>query len=207
MTVTEISAGADRRGRHRVCLSDGTVFKLPPAVIAGCGLFTGRELDVQALEQLLAAGKKAEAKQRAMNIISATSVSERDLADRLRRKGASEEDADETTRWLTELNLLDDAKTARQIVERGVRRGYGQRRIRQMLFEKKIPRDLWDDALAELPPPDGAIDDYIRAKLRDKSDHKEIKRTADALLRRGFEWNDIKRGLRRYDEADAMEEE
>ena len=208
MTVTEISAAPDRRGRYRVCFSGGEVMKLSPALIADHGLYTGRTLDEAEAEALARDVKKDEARQRAVNIISATNVTGRELSDRLRRRGASDADADEAVQWLTELNLIDDAKTARQIVERGVRRGYGERRIRQMLYEKKVPRTHWEEALSALPPPEGAIDDYLRANLADAEDPKQRKRAADALLRRGFEWNDIKNGLRRFGSgADALEEE
>ena len=208
MTVTEISPSPDRRGRYRVSFSGGETMKLSPALIADHGLYTGRELDEAEAEALARDVKKAEARQRAVDIISATNVTGRDLADRLRHKGASDADADEAVQWLTELNLLDDAKTARQIVERGVRRGYGERRIRQMLFEKKVPREHWDEALSALPAPEGAIDEYLRANLADAEDPKQRKRAADALIRRGFDWNDIKSGLRRFgSEADPMEEE
>ena len=207
MTVTEISPSPDRRGRYRVSFSGGETMKLSPALIADHGLFTGRELDEAETEALLRDVKKAEAKQRAVNIISATTVTGRELSDRLRRKGADPGDADEAVQWLTELNLLDDGKTARQIVERGVRRGYGARRIRQMLYEKKVPRELWDEALAAVPSPEEPIDDYLRANLADAEDPKQRKRAADALLRRGFDWNDIKSGLRRFgSEADALED-
>ena len=204
MTVTEISPSPDRRGRYRVSFSGGEVMKLSPALIADHGLYTGRTLDEAEAEALARDVRKAEARQRAVNIISATTVTGRELSDRLRRKGASDADADEAVQWLTELNLIDDARTARQIAERGVRRGYGARRVRQMLFEKKVPREYWDEALSALPAPEGPIDEYIRANLKDADDPKERKRTADALIRRGFEWNDIKSGLRR---ADAWEDE
>lgn len=204
MTVTDISAAPDRRGRYRVRFSGGETMKLSPALIADHGLYTGRELDETEAEALARDAQKAEARQRAVNIISAANVTGRDLADRLKHKGADPEDADEAVQWLTELNLLDDAKTARQIVERGVRRGYGERRIKQMLFEKKVPREYWDEALSQLPAPDGPIDEYIRANLADASDPKQRKRAADALIRRGFEWNDISSGLRR---AEALEED
>ena len=207
MTVTEISPSPDRRGRYRVSFSGGETMKLSPALIADHGLYTGRELDESEMEALLRDVKRAEAKQRAVNIISAATVTGRDLADRLRRKGASDADADEAVQWLTELNLLDDAKTARQIVERGVRRGYGERRIKQMLFEKKVPREHWDDALSAVPDPEGPIDDYLRANPFDAGDPKQRKRELDALIRRGFDWIDIKSGLRRYGGADALEEE
>ena len=208
MTVLSIASSPDRRGRHRVEFSDGTVLKLPPSVIADLQLYTGRELDESELDRVRAAERKADAKQRAVNIISATTVSGRDLTDRLRRKGASEADAAEAVQWLQELNLVDDGRTARQIVERGVRRGYGERRIRQMLYEKKIPRDLWDEALEAVPDPEEPIDEYLRANLSGAPDPKERKRISDALLRRGFDWSDISAGLRRYgDELETMEEE
>ena len=204
MTVTEISPSPDRRGRYLVRFSGGETMKLTPALIADHGLYTGRALDERETEALLRDVKRAEARQRAVNIISAANVTGRELSDRLRRRGASDADAGDAVQWLTDLHLLDDARTARQIAERGVRRGYGARRIRQMLFEKKVPREYWDEALAALPAPEGPIDEYIRANLKDAGDPRQRKRTADALIRRGFEWNDIKSGLRR---ADAWEDE
>ena len=208
MTVLSIAASPDRRGRHRVEFSDGSALKLPPSVIADLQLYTGREIDESELARVREAERKADARQRAVNIISATTVSGRELSDRLRRKGASEQDAEEAVQWLQELNLVDDARTARQIVERGVRRGYGERRIRQMLYEKKIPREHWDEALEAVPAPDGPIDEYLRANLRGIPDQKERKRICDALARRGFDWGDISAGLRRYgDGLEALEEE
>ena len=52
-----------------------------------------------------------------------------------------------------------------------------------------------------------AIDAFLRKKLRgaDLTDPKTWKRAADALARRGFRWEEIKEGLRRY--GGAMEEE
>lgn len=209
MRITEIASAPDRGGRHRVAFSDGTVMKLLPSVIGDLGLYTGRELSGEDMEEVSRAARKADAKMRAVRVISATTVSCRDLEARLRHKGASEEDAVEAVQWLEELNLLDDAQAARQIVARGVRRGYGEKRIRQMLYEKKIPRECWEDALSEVPPMDDAVDTFLRSRLHGEPDQKELKRTIDALLRRGFSWTEIKDGLRRYDAALAgiMEEE
>ena len=86
---------------------------------------------------------------------------------------------------------------ARQIVETGAARGYGRARVRQMLYEKGIGRDLWDEALAVLPEPDGAVDRYLAAHLAPGADRKEIKKVTDALQRRGYGWEDIRAGLSR----------
>ena len=186
MTVASIAASPDRRGRYRVEFSDGSAMKLPPSVIADLCLYTGRELDESELRRVREAERKADAKQRAVNIISATTVSGRELSDRLRRKGASEADAAEAVQWLQELCLVDDARTARQIVERGVRRGYGARRIRQILFEKKIPREYWEEALSQYPDMSAAIDRFLAQKLSDRNpDRKELSRVIAALQRRG----------------------
>ncbi len=209
MKIIEIAAAPDRGGRYRVLFSDGTAQKLLPSVIGDLGLYAGLELDEGQMETLLAEARRADTKQRAVRVISATTVSGRDLEDRLRHKGASPEDAAQTVQWLQELHLLDDARAAQQIVDRGVRRGYGQRRIRQMLYEKKIPREYWEEALAQMPSMEGAVDDFLAARLRGTPDQKELKRAIDVLLRRGFSWNEIRAGLSRYDAAlaDTMEEE
>lgn len=208
MIVTAVAPSPDRGGRHRVEFSDGTTMKLLPSVIADLSIYPGRELSEAEMESLAQAKRAADTKLRAVHIISATTVSGRDLEDRLRRKGASEDDAADAVAWLTELNLLDDAEAARQIVARGVRRGYGERRIRQMLYEKKIPRSYWDGALAEMPPMDDAVDEFLRTKLHGKPEEKELKRTVDALMRRGYTWSEIREGLRRYNEAlaDTLED-
>lgn len=209
MIVTNIASAPDRGGRYRVEFSDGTAMKLLPSAIADTGLYPGRELDEDDMQALRQAKSAADTKLRAVHIISATTVSGRDLEERLRRKGASETEAADTVAWLTELNLLDDAEAARQIVARGVRRGYGERRIRQMLYEKKIPRSYWDGALAEMPPMDDTVDEFLRSRLQGEPDEKTLKRTVDALMRRGYRWSEIREGLRRYNEAlaDTMEED
>ena len=97
---------------------------------------------------------------------------------------------------------MDDAATAAQLVDSAVRKGYGRARVKNILYEKGIPKDLWDEALARIPAMDDTIDRFLAAKLRGRTaDEKTIKKTIDALLRRGFSYGEIRDALRRY-EAD-----
>lgn len=186
----------------RVLLSDGSVIKTQDYVIAEQGVYPGMELDEAALEKLKTAAAKASAKQRAVRIISASGVSKEELRLRLTRKGERQEDAEEAVQWLSELELLDDGKTAEQIVRSAVAKGYGEARIKQILFEKRIPKEFWQAAMEELPAMDDAIDKFLRQRLQGRQpEQKEIKRTVDALLRRGHSWQDIHAGLKRYNEA------
>ena len=107
------------------------------------------------------------------------------------------DDAETAVAWLSELKLLDDAETARQIVARGVSRGYGAKRIQQMLYEKRVPRKYWEEALASIPDQSGELRDFLAARLGEAPDEKQRKRAIDAALRRGFTWSEVQAALRR----------
>ncbi|MDR0889507.1 MAG: recombination regulator RecX [Oscillospiraceae bacterium] len=188
-----------RQGKLRLHFADGSSMSVFPAVIAQLGLYSGAELSDDAMQELHDASGAASAKQRAVRIVAATAVSKNELKHRLVQKGESEEHASRAVSWLNELNLLDDGQLAQQVVRRGASKGYGAARIRQMLYEKRVPREYWDDALAQLPEQDETIDQFLRQRFREETpDRADIKRATDALLRRGHSWEDIRRALGRY---------
>lgn len=199
MKIDRIEPVAMQEHLFKLCLSDDSVLKTQDYVIAELGLYAGQELDEADFQQLKKAAGLASAKNRAVRIISAAGVSKQELEHRLKQKGENPADAKEAVRWLSELELLDDEKTARQIVDSAVRKGYGKNRIRQILYEKRIPREFWEQALEQVPEMDDAVDKLLAQRLRGRQpDEKEVKRTIDALLRRGHSYEDIRAGLRRY---------
>ena len=197
MRLEKIEATGSRE-RVKLCFDDETSLRVPLTVVADLGLSAGMTVAEEELDHIRECAGQASAKLRAVRIIAASGVSERELRRRLVQKGESPDHADRAVEWLSDLNLLDDREAARQIVERGAAKGYGRARIRQMLYEKGIVRDLWDEALSNLPEPDGAIDRYLSAHLSREPDQKELKKITDALLRRGHCWEDIRAGLRRH---------
>ena len=204
MRVEAIEQTRSPQGKLRVRFDNGESLMILPAAIAVLGLYAGMELPDAAMDSIKETCGAASAKERAVRIVSAASVTKKELQRRLVQKGETEEHAEEAVAWLSELHLLDDRQTAAQIVRSGAARGYGAARIRQMLYEKRVPKELWDEALEQLPPQDDAIDLFLQRRFRGKTpDRAEIKRATDALLRRGHSWEDIRRALSRY----ASEEE
>ena len=192
----------------KIHLSNGTVIKTQDYVIADLGLYPGVDLDEGKLRELQDAVGLASAKNRAVRIVSASGVSKKELERRLTQKGETAQDAKAAVQWLSDLELLDDAKTAEQLVRSAVHKGYGKARIRQILYEKRIPEEFWEDALAQVPDMDDAIDRFLNQRLKGREpDQKELKRTIDALLRRGHGWSDIRAGLRRYSDSLDLEEQ
>ena len=79
--------------------------------------------------------------------------------------------------------------------------GCGPARIRDELYRRGVPRELWDEALETAPDAQETLACVIASKTRGKPlNEKDYKRLSDALLRRGFSWQDIRPALSRLGE-------
>ena len=203
--IDSVSQSPDRAGRYLVKFSDGTSVRLYRQTVEDFRMYPGME--IEDLQTLRDHDSRYSAKMRAVRIISASAVSKRDLETRLVRKGESEEQARAAVEWLEDLNLVDDRQTARQIVERCIHKGYGLQRAKQALYEKQIPKDLWEEVLEDYPDQLDRIADFLRTKLRDPEDPKQVKRAIDAALRRGHSYGDVKRALERIGTESEFEED
>ncbi len=202
MILTRMTAVGTDGNRVTLWFDDGTRMKVSTSVVVHHGLYQGMELDEDTLGMLLEGAQKASAKDRAVRIVSATSISEKELKRRLIQRGERPEDAGEAVAWLRDLGAVDDEAMAKRIVSRCVDKGYGRARIQQELYAKGIPKEYWDEALEALPDMSEAIDRFLGQRLRGQEpDQKELKRVTDALLRRGHSWEDIGAALRRYQQA------
>ena len=189
----------------RLIFEDGKRLKAPAFKVVELGLTPGAEVTPEAFLALENAQSLASCKERAVRILTASGLSKKELQKRLVQKGESGEDAEAAVAWLEELHLIDDLETAKQLVRSACLRGYGAARAKSILYEKGIPKELWDEALAELS--EDAIDTFLRRKLDGRTlDAKQIKKTVDALLRRGHSYHDIQAGLRRYEASLSLEQ-
>lgn len=198
MTITEVKQTHGER--YVLVLADGSVIKTTLTVVADYSLYAGRELSESELAEITGASRLERAKVRAMNIISSRPMSCRELYDRLVEKGENEHDAAACVEYLLNLHFLNDADYAAMTVRHYAAKGYGARRIRDELYRRKVPRELWDEALEQLPEQDEEIDRFLSHRLRaaDPDDRAAIKRASDALLRRGFSWQEIKEAVERW---------
>ena len=195
MRIDALKNAPDRAGRYWVTFSDGSRLGLYRQTVEDFGLYPGKELDEQELERLNVEAGKMSAKMRAVRIVSASSVSKRDLQQRLVRKGEDPEQAEAAVAWMEDLHLVDDRATAEQVVRSCIYKGYGLQRAKQALYEKQIPKAYWDEVLEDYPDQLGKIQDFLRARLDADSDEKQKKRAIDALIRRGYSYGAIKKAM------------
>lgn len=197
MRIDYLSGTADRVGCYRVRFSDGATLRLYRQTVEDFGLYTGMELTEEKLQRLKDAAGKMSAKMRAVRIVSASNVSCGDLEQRLTRKGERPEDARQAVAWMEDLHLLDDRNTAQQLVHSCIRKGYGLARAKQVLYDKRIPRELWEEALEDYPDQSDQIESFLRSRLGQEAEPREVKRAVDALLRRGHSYSRIREVLNR----------
>lgn len=208
MRLSKLEPSTRKKGRWLCHLEDGTILRLGEGEVVAFSLYTGMDLDDEARARLTAAAQTAGAKDRALNLLTNRPLSRRELVRKLMEKDTAEREAEEIADWLERLGLLDDEAYAKSVVKHYGGKGYGIYKIKDELYRRGVPRELWDGALGESEGHEAAIDAFLRQKLRGEApDRKELKRVSDALSRRGYRWEEISAGLRRYGAQTELEEE
>ncbi len=207
MRIERIEASKHKKGRVLVFLEDGACLKITEQELLDFGLRSGDELDGDTLARLKEAAGVSNTRAAAADLIGKRAMSRRDLERKLQEKGASEAEARYAAEWLEAIGALNDREYAAALVRHYSGLGYGPARVREKLYEKGVPRELWDEALEELPADGGQVEAFLRSKLRGRvPDEKEKRRLTNALLRRGFPWGEVKSAWRRMGEEIEQED-
>lgn len=201
MKITRIENSKHVQERVLVFLEEGDSLRITGHELLQFGLYPGMDLSPQLVVQLQAAGQRSESRVKAARLASGRMLSRKELTDKLSRKGIDPGTAVETADWLESLGAVDDAAYAGIIARHYAASGYGPGRVRQELQKRGVSRELWDDALSQLPDSADAIDRFLQKKLSGRTpDRATLKKLSDALLRRGFSWSDIRPALNRLGE-------
>ena len=185
-------------GRVTVTLCGGEEIKTTLNVVTDLRLYSGRELDGEELKELRAASASALARNRAMELLSRRPMSEKELIDKLIRKGEEEETAADCARWLRENGFLDDESYAAAVARHYAAKGYGPGRVRAELSRRGVDRELWDGTIEAMPENREKMDRFIAARLTDPEDREQLRKVSAALYRRGYSWEDIRSALGRF---------
>lgn len=177
-------------------------------VVEEHGLKTGIELSDEALEALYAESQLRRAKSRCLWYLERRDYSARTLADKLYGKFEPEYIRAAVER-MQELGLVNDAAYAQRSAERMLsEQGASLRMARQKLMQQGIERELIEEAL-ENTAYDGVEAAYalLQRKYATKiGTPEDLRRTYQALARRGFTHAEIRQALTRMKEDIEFEE-
>lgn len=203
MTISKLAPSKRVEGRWLAFLEDGTILRIGENEVLDFALYAGKELDEAEAARLLDSARRSGLRERALELLSRKPLSRRELERRLQEWEAGEEETAAICDRMEELGYLNDADYAARVARHYSAKGYGERKLRDELYRRGVPRQLWDDALAQVQDPGEAIDAFVQKKLAGRTpDRKELKKVSDALARRGYSWSDISAALERYGAAD-----
>lgn len=208
MELLKLTRSKKNPDKYYAEFDNGDKLMVNIALIADYSLFTGCELEPQDYDALKKTAEVTLAKARALRIIGHRQMSVKEMTNRLVQKGESVETALETSEWLIKIGAINDADYANTIVRHYAASSYGIGRIRDELYRRGIDKELWEEALRELPEMDESIYRILSRKLKgSKPDKKELGRVTNGLYRRGFSWDEIKTAVDRYMNTEEFTDE
>ena len=179
-------------------LEDGSTLRCGPQEMLDFRLRSGMELEEGTLEGLREACAYWAVRRRAAALAAEKAMSAGELRRKLRDKGASPEMAQKAAAWLLDLGVLDERAYAAMVVRHYAAKGYGRKRLEAELYRRELPRELWEEALEEMPDTGAQLDALVRKRLGDATpDRKEVGRLASSLMRRGYSWEEVRAAIAR----------
>lgn len=212
--ITALEAQQKREGRVSVFIDGKFAIGLFDDVVLTLGLRIGQQITPERLEEIARAETLRKAIEDAYNLLSYRSRAEKELADRLQRKGYEEDVIAQVLEKLRSAGYLNDEAFARSWVEgRGKTRG--RRALTHELRQKGVDSETVSRTLADAKSDDGEQESARLAAVRKVGEHpldgsREARAKLAAFLqRRGFGWDTIRPVLaelyrvRDGDESDA----
>lgn len=201
MKITEVKASTKVKGRYLVKFQDDTLLRVGEQEILDFALSVGKELSIEEAETLEKLGNLSTLKNKAYNLLSRKPMSTHDLAQKLALWEATPEEIDSICERFTELQLLNDEEYSKLLARHHHNKGYGRKKIEAEFYRHGIDKELWEEALLALEPKDELLQKFLAQKLKgDTTDPKLVKKASDALLRRGFSWQQVKEALLLYNQ-------
>lgn len=199
MVIQELKPSKRVEGRWLAVLEDGSILRIGEGEVIDFALYAGKELSEEEVAGLMACARCSGLKEKALELLTRKPQSRKELERKLKEWEATEEEQAAICDRMEELGYLNDASYASLVVRHYSAKGFGEKKLRDELYRRGVPRDLWDGALEQASDPAEAIDAFAAKKLAGKHpDRKELEKVSAALARRGYSWSDIRDALGRY---------
>lgn len=206
MKITQI---LKRRGRlNEIRFDDGTYILLDRQFFLESGLKEDDDISEERADSLEAESDFLRCKNRAMYYLSGGDYTEKAMSQKLKSAGFHGEFVKKTIARLKELGLIDDFRFAQRFVERARENNFSEREIKEKAMLKGVPSDVLRDALGE-----NETDEVERIKAllsgryaKKLSDSESVEKVIAALLRKGFNFSDIRTAVRLVMEQEKKNE-
>lgn len=187
------------KGRAKICLAGGTDFVLYKKEYESYGIEEGVDLSEADYNQIVTDILIPRCKKRALHLLEKQDRSEKNLRDKLKEGGYSQEIVDIAIDYINEYGYLDDARMAASHI-RFYQDSRSKLRLKQDLIGKGISADVIDRVMDEEYTSDESdlIEKLLLKKNYDKDNatYEERAKMYRFLAGRGFSSDSINRVLK-----------
>jgi len=202
-----VSLKDKRKGLTSVLLEDGCELLLDTEIVILNSLTPGAVLDDP--DKLLFESDVKRAKSRALWYLSRGDLSRKKLQEKLIRGGFMPSAAIQAVERMEELSLIDDTRLAQRLYEYLSESGASKREILYKLQNKGIPSDIAKQVIeADESSESDKLQKLIKTKYASKLQNEEnVKKVFAALIRKGYNYSDVREALKAYSEELGNSEE
>ena len=196
--ITDIKIQKNNKTRANVYVDGEFAFGLEMVTVMKLGLKIGGDVSRERLDEAVFDSEKSVAFERAVNYLSRSMKTEKQMRDYLLKKQYSAQIVDYVVDKLVDYRYLDDAQYAKMYAEQSVK-SKGNRRIRQELSQKGISQDKIEQVAIPTETSRSSCEFLAQKYMKNKpSDLKTLQKLQRYLLYRGFEYEVVNGVIRAY---------
>ncbi|MGN0814019.1 MAG: RecX family transcriptional regulator [Candidatus Coproplasma sp.] len=163
----------------------------------------GMTIEKSELDSIQLDNEKVQAMEKAMNHLSATMKTEKQMRDFLAKKGYTQAVVDYIMEKLAYYGYVDDAAYCKAYVNSV--KGKGKRAIESALISRGARKEAIDEALSEASEDSEEIFEILQKYLRGKEQNKQTYMKAFRyLMSKGYEYDAVKSAMERLGDDDEF---
>jgi regulatory protein len=197
--ITSITRQVKNKNRVSIFVDEEYFGALDEKTFMESGLKSGDEICEKKWQELYSQAENQSAFNKAIAYISKLMRSEKQVKEYLEKKGYEQTAIDYAVDKLREYKYLDDDAYAKMILSHQMNvKKSGEMAVREAFRKNGIPREIADAALEEYLPEqqiENAKQQYqklFKKYQREQDSYKRKNKIAQAMARRGFNWETIK---------------
>ena len=195
--ITKIEAQKRKEDRVNIYVDEKFFMAIYKELVFTFNLKKGANIDEEYLKKILKDEMFLKGKNKALNILSKASQSEKKIREKL-NEDFEEDTIDDVIDFLKKYNFINDGELASKIVNTNVNLNkYGKNKIKQNLYNKGIEKSAIDEAISEIDYNaefENAL--YLAQKRYDRVKNEDPKKAyakiANHLAYKGFNYDIIK---------------
>ena len=195
--ITKIEAQKRKEDRVNIYVDEKFFMAIYKELVFTFNLKKGDNIDEEYLKKILKDEMFLKGKNKALNILSKASQSEKKIREKL-NEDFEEDTIDDVIDFLKKYNFINDGELASKIVNTNVNLNkYGKNKIKQNLYNKGIKKSDIDEAISEIDY-DAEFENalYLAQKRYDRVKNEDPKKAyakiANHLAYKGFNYDIIK---------------